>query len=306
MKETDQKTAVMRLSFRELYPHPLLDRIGVLPDMIEREARKGRQAGSNREDHKARAEELSVEFAALVADIAERGIQEPVKVSRGLTNWLIADGRNRWLAFEAALESHPQAAVRLEAEGIPCIEIPDGDAPAVILSAMTRRHMKKQARSLMAVKLYPEVAEAASAGRPKKSPNEQGIMTQPALAAKIGVSLATMEEACLFWRKIKLELKREQQEAAMQQVFAGISFAKVELGLQQSAKKGQAKKTANPRVWSLMTRNANSMLLHWKAYEECEDEKKKLDIREKVAGAIKAAPADVKAAILAALEGGVA
>lgn len=293
---------VFRLTARDLYPHPLLDRAGVLPDLIARETRAGNRAGAKREDHKARAADLAGEFGALVADVAERGIQTPLTVVKGLCNWLIADGRNRWEAYKAAYEADPETAARLEAEGIPCVEIPDEEVPATVLSAMTRRHMSKQARALMAVKVFPEVAEEAKSGRPAKSGIEYPI-TQPAMAERIGVSLEVMKDACLFWRKLKLLGKPADAEDLIQQVFAGISFRDAELGQKgREATKGQPR--ADKKPWLVMSRNAGSIKLLWKDFEQIEDEERKLSMVELLADALTAAPQEVKPLLIAALEGG--
>jgi hypothetical protein len=310
-QDAREEGGIMRLAARELFPHPLLDRVGMLPEMIRRETRMGNRSGDNRDDHKARAAELSGEFAALVADIAARGIQEPLKVSRGLINWLIADGRNRWEAYQAACEADPETAARLEAQGIPCIEIEDADAPLVILSAMTRRHMSKQARALMAVKVFPEVAESGDDRRranlskgndyPSKG-NEYPFKDQADFAARIGVSVETMKDACLFWRKLKLLPKAEEAEDMVQQVMAGISFRDAELG-----QKGRAATAGLPRqpdkVWTLMARNCGSIKNQWKAFGSLREESR-LDIIEKLQDAFAGAPEEVKTALLKTLEGG--
>lgn len=272
-----------------LRPHALLGRVGLLPEMISREDAKGKKAGKNREDHKELAEELTEEFEALKTSIRDNGIIDPLKVVRKAGGWDIADGRNRWEASRALDET----------KLIPCVEISEEEARAVILAAMTRRHMSKQARALMAVKIFPEIAEAPKQGR--KLPAERGVMTQSELAAKVGVGITTMEEACMFWRSIALNPKTRDER--MNQVFAGVSFERVLQGETAALKKGQPQKNATPRVWTLMTRNANSMMLHWKQYEAIEDEERKLEIREKLVEAMKAAPADIQTAILAALEG---
>lgn len=158
----------------------------------------------------------------------------------------------------------------------------------------------KQARALMAVKIFPEVADAAAPGR--KSLAHQGI-SQPSLAARVGVSLSIMEEVCRFWRKIKLDKTPAQQEDLINQVLAGISCDDALNG-----EKGRLATAGKPRpptrTWSLMTRNANSLKDRWKDFVKLDDEDRKLDIIEKLSEALAAAPEDVKPALRAALEGG--
>ena len=293
------RAKILKIQTKDLRPHDMLGRIGLLPEMIQGETKKGKRSGSNREDHKERAKELSTEFEALVEDIATNGILEPLKVVRERGGWAIADGRNRWLAWREVIERNP----KLKTKGMPCIEIDESEAHSVILSGMTRRHMTKQARALMAVKIFPSVAESAKAGRPKKSPDEQGIMTQKELSIRIGVGLATVEEACLFWRKIKLECKPQKREDLMNQVFAGISFADAMNG-DQGRKTSAGKKRPEKKIWTLFNRNANSLKGLWKDYEGLKKDEDKVEITEKLVEALKAAPADVQAAIKSALEGG--
>lgn len=273
---------------KDLRPHPLLGRVGLLPELIAREDAKGRKSGKNREDHKALALELGSEFEALKTSIRTNGLVEPIKVVREAGGWAIADGRNRW---EACREIDADKPIR-------CEEISKEAARGVILAAMTRRHMSKQARSLMAVKIYPEIVEEATVGR--KSRNDCGI-SQIDLAQQIGVSTRTMEEACHFWRTISLNPKTAEER--MNQVLAGLSFDRVLQGDAAAGKSKDAPRSAK-KPWLLMNRNANSLKLLWKDYEQITDNEKKLGMVEVLADALAAAPADVKPALVAALERG--
>lgn len=294
---------IFRVAAGELAPHHLLARIGLLPDLISREATLGRKAsGSNREDHQERAAVLTEEFSAMVADIAVHGIQKPLEVvAAPAGGWLIADGRNRWAAYQAACESDPEAAERLEAVGIPCIEIAPEDVPAAILRAQMRRHLSKQARALVAVMIHPETAEEPKEGRPKKLAGER-LVSQSELAAKVGVGVTTLKEACQFWRLAALK-KPAVRDEMFNQVFSGIGFAEVALG--EKGRAATAGVTRNPtKVWTLMTRNAASLKGLWKDYSTLDDEEKKIDIVEQLVSALTVAPDEVKTAILTALEGG--
>lgn len=272
---------------RDLRPHPLLGRVGLLPELIAREDAKGRKAGKNREDHKDLALELGSEFEAFKTSIREYGLIEPLKVVREPGGWAIVDGRNRW---EVCREIDPDKPIR-------CEEVSQEAARGVILAAMTRRHMSKQARALMAVKIFPEVVEDAARG--KQMDTECPFKSQADLAEHIGVSHMTLKEACQFWRTISLNPKTAEER--MNQVLAGLSFERVLQG-DAAAKKSKDAPRPAKRPWLLMNRNANSLKLLWKDYEEIDDEEKKLGMVEVLADALAAAPAEVKPALVAALE----
>lgn len=289
----------------ELHPHPLLGREGMLPDMIEREDRLGRKPGSNRADHQARAQELRQEFSALMQNQLAHGTLEPLKVVKSLTGWLIADGRNRWAGhMEITATSHgdeemDRLAERWQAKGLPCVEVSEEEVPSIILSAITRRHMSKQARALMAVKAFPAVAEAAPKGGDRRSKgNHYPLITQESLALQVGVSAETMKDACQFWRNIALNPKTREER--MNQVFAGMSFERVQQG--EKGAQTTAGKSRNPdKVWTLMTRNANSIKLHWNDYKTLEPDKQ-ISILEHLTEAFETAPPEVKTALITALE----
>lgn len=286
----------------------MLGHVGVLPEMIERETKKEKRSGSNREDHKERAAELGDEFFALIEDILAHGIKESLKVVREGGGWAIADGRNRWEAARYLRDAKPLAPIwdgkrdllkkrQSElAKGIPCVEITEGEVPAVILSAMTRRHMTKQARALMAVKVFPEVAES---GAGRKSRNDCGI-TQPELATRVGVSLKTLEDACLFWRMLKTK-SASVAEAMMQSVFAGVSFKAIETGEKGKAAVTKEGKRPKDKVWALMARNCGSMMKQWKAFDGLKPNDR-IDIIERLSATLTSAPDDVRTAIKTALE----
>lgn len=288
------KSATPRVRLRmlkpaDLQPHPLLRRVGLLPDMISREETKGNKAGKNRETHKELAAEMTEEFEALRQSILAQGVMDPLKIVRDGDQWLIADGRNRW---EASRSIDPE-------KPIPCVEVGPEEVREVILAAGTRRHMSKQARALMAVMVYPEIAEDAKAGRPKKSPDEQGI-SQVALAKLVGVGLATVEEACRFWRAISLTPKTRDER--LNQVFSGVSFERIEQG-DSSAKASGGKERPPSQPALLLLRNANSMIKQWSSWQEISPEAR-VKTTEKMVEAMRGAPAEMREAIQAAWEGG--
>jgi hypothetical protein len=257
-----------------LSPHPLLGRIGFLPDLICREQALGLKAsGSKREDHRDRAADLATRFGGLVTSILDHGLLEPVKVVKSPAGWAIADGRHRWHAcaeISATTYADPAreaAARRLEAAGIPCVEITPAEVPGVILGSLNNRHLSKQARALVAVSIHPQVAEEAQRGGDRRSNrNDCGLITQEQLAAMVGVSHRTMEEACSFWRELALKKPATRPEL-MNQVFAGVSFSNVLIGAMGAAKtKGIT--PAGAVVGGHLLRTAKAMARHFSHYGE--------------------------------------
>lgn len=296
----------LRIPLNQLRPHPLLGRLGLLPDLITREQEKGKKAsGHNRQDHQERAGELNGEFEALAASIALNGVREPIKVVREAGGWAIADGRHRWeVAKHVALMSYGDPkkeanARKLQSLGIPAVEVTAEEVPAIIMDAANRRHMSKQARALLAVIVHPEAADEAKAGRPKESRNDCGI-SQEDLAKRAGVSLRTMESACAFWREI--QLRKSTKDERINQVFAGISFDNVLKGAGGEKQKGYERPPV--KVWTLLMRNANSTKTLWNDYAELKEVDKREQIITAMADAMKAAPSEIREAIQAAWEGG--
>lgn len=299
--EVEKKPLHIKVS--DLRPHPLLGRAGLLPDIIKAYSESGRKSGEKRVDHKERAEENAIEFAALVESILEHGVKEKLKVVREAGGWAIADGRHRWEAcreIASTCYADPRreaAARRLEATGIPCEEIQQAEVPAVILAGITRRHLSKQARALLALKVFPEVAEEAKRGTQMESGSP--FRTQAAMASRIGVSHGTLKDACEFWREIAL-LKKSDREAAINAAFAGISFANIKEGLLgKAATKGQPR--AATRAGILLWESAKCMIRNFSAYDAVAREDQ-LCFLESLTEAMRLAPAEVKTTILTALQ----
>ncbi|MBB5351078.1 hypothetical protein HNR46_001312 [Haloferula luteola] len=195
----------------ELIPHPMLERITMLPDLAARETRLGKESGKDRAGHREKAEELSTEWAAFCEDIREHGIREPLKICPipekekkslpgRITHWIV-DGRHRW---QASLDTGIAFAS--------CVIVSLEEAADIILSAVTRRHFSKGSLAYMSVLTCPEVAmggakrkastqfktgPALSAG-----PVEASAMTAEALSKRVGVSLRIMEQACELYREL--------------------------------------------------------------------------------------------------------
>lgn len=262
----------LRVPAGDLQPHEKLGRIGLLTDIIDREDKLGKKAsGHNREAHQLRAAELQTIFGGLVESIAEHGLKEPLKVTRDAAGvYHVVDGRHRLEACrkviattwgDAACEARARA---METEGIPCVEIPESEVDGVIISALNNRQLTKAARALAALMIHPEIAEDAQVGR--KSRNDCGI-TQESLAAMVGVSLRTMEDACAFWRDVQLKKKAADREEMLNQVFAGISFVNVQIGaMGREATKDKTRKDPQPAI--LLFKAARTMGKQFASYDD--------------------------------------
>lgn len=176
----------LQIAPKDLRPHPLLGRVGMLSDLIAREVAKGNKDGEKRQIHKAKAEALGEELAAIRESIREEGIKDVLKVCKSAKGkWLILDGRHR-----------TELAGELELATVPCKEFPESEARAIIMAAAVRRHVSKGARAYQTVTFYPEVATEAVRG--KHTPSS--AVSADDLATKTGVSKRTMEDAIWLFR----------------------------------------------------------------------------------------------------------
>jgi ParB-like chromosome segregation protein Spo0J len=120
------------------------------------------------------------EFAALVADIRDNGLRQPIVLHGGM----ILDGGNRYRAcIEAGIEPS-------------FVEFGGGNLVSFVLSAnLHRRHMSA-AQQAAIVASAQNWAEAQSVGRPKKSAPESTFLdTTEKRAAQSGASVATQRRA---------------------------------------------------------------------------------------------------------------
>lgn len=120
------------------------------------------------------------EFAALVADIRDNGLRQPIVLHHGM----ILDGGNR---FRACIEAGVEPSF---------IEFDGGNLVSFVLSAnLHRRHMSA-AQQAAIVASAQNWAQAQSVGRPKKSAPESTFLdTTEKRAAQSGASLATQRRA---------------------------------------------------------------------------------------------------------------
>lgn len=177
-----------RKQVKDLKPHPLLGYNGMLDELVENEVKKAAQGDAAQKLlRQERAEELNLKMESLKADIEKNGILEPLKICMLDGEWLIVDGRHRWIAVKS-----------LENETVPCVVVKAEAAREIILSAMLGKHLSKGARAYSAVQVHPEVALDAAKG--KQMGNGFPFKSQDELAQKIGVSDKIVKQACALYR----------------------------------------------------------------------------------------------------------
>lgn len=305
------------IAMQDLKFHPLLKRVGLLPQLIEREVKLGKAQGKNRAAHKHAADEMSHDFESLVASVAKHGIREKLKVVRTAKGWLIVDGRHR---YEAAAEvisrftkttpgqdyPHAEMARRFGSEGLPCEVVPEESAVDIIMDAVNRRHLSKGARAYLAVMMHRETIKD---GPGRKSRTECGI-TAPELAREAGVSLRLMEEALALHKTFMArEDLRKRFEAA---IWIGAGLNKLIAGVEAYLKTGQEPdetpetetqrqaRIALERVETALGKwtGVSTALKHWKTIPPSGRE----EIIRVGVETILATPAEFRAALTAALD----
>jgi hypothetical protein len=174
--------------------HELLERITMRPALAA--------ALAGDADYRDAAAGESAEWEAFCADVAMRGVQEPVRyIVRG-GKVFIVDGRHRW-----------QAALAAGLKSIPGIQVTEDKAIEIILGSVAhRRHMSKETVAYMTVIMYPHLA-GGTRGRPVNSAKiaeldqtaEMAVcppqaITRQSAALQVGCSLRLIEEACATFK----------------------------------------------------------------------------------------------------------
>ena len=98
------------------------------------------------------------EFEALVEDVKEKGVLQPLEVQKG-TNFIL-DGRNRW-----------KAALRANLESIPYreVDVPEEEVPLYILERVpTHRSLPPGVRAALAAEWVEAMRPYVKRGRPEK------------------------------------------------------------------------------------------------------------------------------------------
>lgn len=302
-----------------LAPHPSLARVGMVPDLIAREAKLGKAQGKSRGDHQDAAVSLTAEMASRLDDISRRGIMDPLKVvANPKGGWLIADGRHRWeyartLAGQSFADPAREAIARgFETAGVPCVEIPESEVPSTILSSVNRRHYSKGALAYLAVLIRPEVATEAKRGRPGiKSPAAGDLITAESLAAQAGVAVSTLEYAIrlykIFSEREDLRLKYEPG------IWVGNALDRVWSGVEgdikgplppDGAEPGDMDHSPAEEGYRRFLQRIMALEISWKSWDKMHPQRQE-DAATVIASRFKNAPEAVRAAIVKTLtEGG--
>jgi|GEM_PF-3096349 len=163
----------------------------------------------------------SAEWAALVLDIQERGIDQPIIIDEQNR---IMDGRHRWRAAEQC------------GEKIPCIvQSSDNAADIILHSLVDRRHMTKGCQAYVSypviASLIPDKNKNLRKGNSPKPIESVSGKSRDEICASLGFSPDTLEQARqlheVFSKRPDLREKFEPKilsgEAGLGGVLAGIA-----------------------------------------------------------------------------------
>jgi hypothetical protein len=296
--------------------HPLLKRVAMLPALIERETKLGNAQGKSRAAHKAAAEEMAHDFAALVESISRHGVRERIKVLITPKGRVIVDGRHRYeAAVKVATMSYAEPereaiARKLATDGIPCEIVSEGDVVPIIMDAVTRRHMSKGARAYLAVLMEPGVAtEEKRGGDRSKTAANAVLLTAAELSKRAGVSLRLVEYAVKIFRifESRGDIRKKFEDAiwvgaGLEKLLAGIegfmatgkeSDEEPETPAEAKARIAQERVETALKVWTSM----NTSLKFWDTMPT--DGRKEITTR--AANAIREAPGEFREALTKAL-----
>lgn len=230
---------------KDLSHHPLLQRVAMLPDLIDRETKLGAAQGKSRAAHKAAAEEMTHDFEALVSSVRHHGLRDKLKVVKGPKGYLVVDGRHRLEVVRTIMHrygsSHCARALAFREKGIPCELVSEAEVSSIIQDAVTRRHMSKGARAYLAVLMQPEVATEAD--KRKKAtqfghghgpalnaePDKPSALSAEGLAKKAGVSPRLIDDAIALYRLFedRKDLRKKFEDA----IWVGAGLAKLRAGI---------------------------------------------------------------------------
>lgn len=221
--------------------HPLLQRVAMLPDLIDRETKLGNAQGKSRAAHKAAAADMEHDFDALIVSIRKHGIREKIKVVKGPKGYLIVDGRHRMEAVREIIHRHGSThcpmALRFRDQGVPCELVAEEEVASIIQDAVTRRHMTKGARAYLAVLMKPEVATEADkrkkatqfGGSALNAEPQPSALSAEALAKQAGVSPRLIEDAIALYRLF--EKRRDLRKKFEDAIWVGAGLAKLRAGI---------------------------------------------------------------------------
>lgn len=205
----------LRVPLKELHIHPLLKNQPTMSGVVEQlRALVKTSTRSTRADAVERLAEREPEWKAFVADVAARGIQDPLVVEkRAEGGWWVKDGTNR---LAAGLEAgRVDAPVRLSSED---------PARVRIGSLAARRHVSKELLAYVALDCYPSLVREGE-GRPAKNAETDSdcpFSTLAELADYIGVHTSTVKTAARVHRMFRNDA--EAREKYEWRLYAGAGF----------------------------------------------------------------------------------
>lgn len=170
--------------------HPLLERITMMPETLERLGK----LKVRKPEHDDAAAEIREDWTAFQDDVAANGVLEPLKICLvdGVPH--VADGRHRLQAAQAA-----------KLQDVPGILVSEAEALKIIHgTVLARRSWTKGMKAYFGVLMHPEVAGNTRATRGKKasdsigSPEKDAVstLTRVELARMCGCSSDTIDQAC--------------------------------------------------------------------------------------------------------------
>jgi len=220
---TTIKNSIMDMPPGVLKPHPLLSRVGMLPDLIEREDKKGKAAGKNRAAHKEAAEQMLRELEGVAESIRQRGIKVPLKIiANPAGGYWIADGRHRWtIALAEGMDT------------VPCELIEEDDVVGTIMDGVQHRHLSKGGRAYLAVLMHPEVAKDS---RERQKAGTPSAFSAEGIAKESGVSPRLIEDAIAIYRQF--EKRGDIREIYEDGIWVGQGLAKIRAGIEGYLKTG--------------------------------------------------------------------
>jgi len=171
-------------------------RLAIVPMMVDVAAKF---ITSPKPEIKAQGVEMMAEHDALRSSLDDLGIVEPIKAFRQGRRWVAVDGRHRleWLDDGYAPHSTKNQFLK-----VPLIEVSEAEAMQIIeASVIGRRHWTKGQRAWLGVCQHPEVCEVSREDTLKQFRADSiGTVTAPKLAARIGVSADTVNQAVALYR----------------------------------------------------------------------------------------------------------
>lgn len=196
----------------DLQLHPALVRVVMVPDVATALGETHHHDPARLE----RLEDLRADWAAWVDDIRDHGVLEPLSViAADDDTLLVIDGRHRLAAAQQAGLTE-----------VPCRLVEAEDMNGVIVGSVTgRRHWTKSQRAWFAVLMHPEVAGDVhgKVGGKNRPAENAGLITQPDLAARFGVSERLLRDAIELFRG--LEKYPDFRERFEPSLWAGASLA---------------------------------------------------------------------------------